>query len=105
MGEIIVLATAWLKAHIAVVITALLGAIFNALMSSESWHDRLIGSTAGFILAMVFAEQAAVVLANGKSPEIFGFILAVMGKDTVELALSTLRNVVKSKLKNEIEGK
>ena len=69
--------------------TGVLGATFGFLLSKEPTRDRWIGFFAGFILCVVFAEPASLFLANGKYPELFGFVLGAAGKSTAEALLSS----------------
>ncbi|HCL60299.1 hypothetical protein ACVCFZ_05040 [Acinetobacter variabilis] len=92
-----------IKSHSHILFTGVLGATFGFLLSKEPTRDRWIGFFAGFILCVVFAEPASLFLANGKYPELFGFVLGAAGKSTAEALLSLARSRLLGLVKKENE--
>ena len=104
MAEIIVAFISYLKSHISVLIMGFLGASLSVLLSKEKYTDRLVGALAGFILCIAFAEHASQILANGKYPEVFGFLLGAMGKGTAETLLQFMRSKFVGRIKGDDDG-
>lgn len=84
-----------------ILFTGVLGATFGFLLSKEPMRDRWIGFFAGFILCVVFADPASAYLANGKHPELFGFVLGAAGKSTAEALLGLARSKILGWVKKE----
>lgn len=97
-----------IKAHSHVLFTGSLGATFGFLLSKEPLRDRIVGFLCGFILCMVFSEPASHFLANDAYPELFGFVIGAIGRNSAEAVLNLVRikvlNTVSEKTNTSIDN-
>ena len=101
MAELLAATIAWLKGHVGVLVMGFLGASLNALISKDSYSDRLVGALAGLIMVIALADPASQFFADGNYPELFGFVLGASGKSTAELLLDKIRTKIKDKIAGE----
>lgn len=93
----------WLNLHLALLAMGLMGACLGAILSEDKLSDRIAGFLAGIIMCIALAEPVSTLLAGGRSPEVFGFLLGAIGKSTAELLLATMRKKLFEKIVDGVD--